>query len=388
MEEQLALLVERGTLDELGVGQIRDVFSNLLFPGTSTLWSRARYALFVPWIYRRLELSGTEGRGSARRAREVQARLIRALRRGGDNAGMIGARASEPERMPDELVWNGLFLWGIRVRPGALSEYHRLLEVAGGSGSFDVPRGSAGEPLDGVSTSWWHAGLPPAPAGWLDTVDFTVSSSEAEFIRGRLEESHPASMLTAMLRGPLATPAEHPWEQADVIERLSPAMREAVDHGRVFSLGVNGAGLLYSLLVARARGADNRQELEDRLAEWQEVRLGPVRSELRRWDRLAESFWALVMSENPAVEDETRAFVDSWMRLAAGAEGLASSRSARRLIERRELRRKRGLARLSHSKALDNAREEAGTRLFTYRWQQACRIAGDLEPGLSGEGEG
>lgn len=41
---------EPGTLDELGIGSIRDTFSDELFPGTSTIQTRARYFLFVPWI--------------------------------------------------------------------------------------------------------------------------------------------------------------------------------------------------------------------------------------------------------------------------------------------------------------------------------------------------
>ena len=41
--------------DELGMGVIRDVFSDLLFPGISTIQTRARYFLFVPWIVRHAE---------------------------------------------------------------------------------------------------------------------------------------------------------------------------------------------------------------------------------------------------------------------------------------------------------------------------------------------
>ena len=39
----LDLLSEAGTLDELGIAPIRDGFSNLFFPGTSTIRTRAKY---------------------------------------------------------------------------------------------------------------------------------------------------------------------------------------------------------------------------------------------------------------------------------------------------------------------------------------------------------
>ena len=51
------LFRDRDTVDELGVGVVRDTFSDLLFPGTSTLHSRGRYVLFIPWIYQAIERS-------------------------------------------------------------------------------------------------------------------------------------------------------------------------------------------------------------------------------------------------------------------------------------------------------------------------------------------
>ncbi len=41
---------EQGVIDELGLGTIRDAISDLLFPGTSTIQTRAKYFLLIPWI--------------------------------------------------------------------------------------------------------------------------------------------------------------------------------------------------------------------------------------------------------------------------------------------------------------------------------------------------
>lgn len=48
----------KGTVDGLGLGVIRDAFADRLFPGTSTQ-TRARYWLFVPWLYLQLETERT-----------------------------------------------------------------------------------------------------------------------------------------------------------------------------------------------------------------------------------------------------------------------------------------------------------------------------------------
>ena len=45
------LFDEKDTRDELGLGALRDALSDLMFPGTSTIQTRLRYMLFVPWIY-------------------------------------------------------------------------------------------------------------------------------------------------------------------------------------------------------------------------------------------------------------------------------------------------------------------------------------------------
>jgi len=50
MLDVVDLFRERDTVDEIGVGAIRHTISDILFPGTSTLHTRIRYVLFVPWL--------------------------------------------------------------------------------------------------------------------------------------------------------------------------------------------------------------------------------------------------------------------------------------------------------------------------------------------------
>ena len=43
-------LDEQSAVDELGIGAIRDAFADYFFPGTSTVQTRAKYFLVVPYI--------------------------------------------------------------------------------------------------------------------------------------------------------------------------------------------------------------------------------------------------------------------------------------------------------------------------------------------------
>jgi hypothetical protein len=55
MLDVVDLFREHDTRDELGIGSVRDAFADMLFPNTSTIMTRARYFLLVPWTYQRLE---------------------------------------------------------------------------------------------------------------------------------------------------------------------------------------------------------------------------------------------------------------------------------------------------------------------------------------------
>lgn len=51
----MKLLQGQGAIDELGLGRIRDAFSNTMFPGMSVLQTHAKYFLLMPALYAYLE---------------------------------------------------------------------------------------------------------------------------------------------------------------------------------------------------------------------------------------------------------------------------------------------------------------------------------------------
>ena len=51
----IGMLEEKGTVDELGFGVIRNYFANKFFPGTTTLQTRAKYFVLCPYIFKELE---------------------------------------------------------------------------------------------------------------------------------------------------------------------------------------------------------------------------------------------------------------------------------------------------------------------------------------------
>ncbi|NKS89998.1 hypothetical protein GS831_14020 [Rhodococcus hoagii] len=105
MRELVKMLSDSDTLDDLGIGQIRDAFGDLLFPGISTVQTRARYLLFVPWTYRRAARrhSGAE---LASRAANEERQLVNVLSSEGATDGLIGRRAGVRVKvLPSSIYW-------------------------------------------------------------------------------------------------------------------------------------------------------------------------------------------------------------------------------------------------------------------------------------------
>lgn len=124
----LALFQERGTVHQLGLGGIRDSFADLFFPGTSTIQTRLRYFLFVPWIYSRLEEVSVPSRGIAAAARERELTLTEPLLSGKEEGVFGRVAGGELKRLPSEVYWGGLGSWGIRRFDASREQYHRTID--------------------------------------------------------------------------------------------------------------------------------------------------------------------------------------------------------------------------------------------------------------------
>ena len=114
MRQVLDLFKEQGTVDEMGLGSLRDALSEALFPGTSTIQTRLRYALFVPWIYRQLEARRVAASDVSAQLQKAEIDLIEPLLKNGTSQGVIGERSrGSLARRPSSVYWTALVRWGL-----------------------------------------------------------------------------------------------------------------------------------------------------------------------------------------------------------------------------------------------------------------------------------
>ncbi len=113
----LDLLKPEGMVDELGLGTIRDSISNELFPGISTIQTRAKYFFIIPYILREYQAmtpvqrrKKPPGKFLENREYEIMWELAD-LYEHKDGEGVIGITKYKPDkiiRRPSTIYWTGL----------------------------------------------------------------------------------------------------------------------------------------------------------------------------------------------------------------------------------------------------------------------------------------
>lgn len=340
---------EKETVDELGLGTVRDGIADQLFPGTSTIQTRLRYFLIVPWTYQEIEMRRGASGSVSGQARKAELELLEKLGTTRER-GVIGRLAGRAiQRLPSSIYWGGLGAWGIRLYPGSQPEYHRAVERAQRAGRPVRGREAASD----VERPNWHLHIPPPPESFASRPTLSVSQGEAEFLRECLLIRHPRSLLAWLASQPRAwTATDHAW-QLSILGRASAENRRLLEHARLFALLFLGASLLYHLQLAEQQGKGDRvDQLSIQLREWQRD-LSRGASAIAAWD-LAD-FWVAVEHAGARVPWLTKRFSEAWIarvRTRGGAQ-LQRDREARSLIAQRESQLKGIRARLGNPRRLE-----------------------------------
>lgn len=380
MFEVIDLFREKGTVDDLGIGSIRDTFADRFFPAISTIQSRGRYFLFVPWLYQMLERDRIPSVRAWPHARWLQAKLVDSLKAGGEGeaAGVIGiAAGANLQRPPSITYWAGLRRLGILNYPGSADRYHSSLDTFYREGRRPVR--SEGEELIERAKHNWNPSLPPAPDDLLTAATLKLRLEDAEFlaeqIRLHVGDSLLARCLSPSIRRVKSAPAI--WDLGG-LETLDDELREDIEHARCFALLMEGAALTYNLMLAEAVEASGARS-DDALSSRYRAALGPWSDEMtanqaafKAWDR--PEMWARLQMMNPRMPAGAQFFSEQWITAATSApHAVMDNMTVRQVIANRERRMKGGLARLHNPRALERWSGESGLGRLSYRWQSVAR---------------
>ena len=365
----LRALEEPATLDVLGLGVVRDAFSEMLSPGTSTIQTRLRYFIFLPWIFESLERQRVSGADFVRLLREAEARLIDCLRHLGSGQGVIGyAAGRDLKRMPSGIYWGGLGAWRIRRLDLSLTDY---AQWAVALGRRQPERDDDGNATRRAISMW--AAIPPPPDDFLQRdITFELCPDEAQVLVDCIRRHHPDTLLAVLCGMPsVQVDVAYPWDLPT--HGLPDRLIEVLRHARCFSELTVGPQLVYNVLLAQEAKVElgwDTDELEadqlEQVKSWVQL-IDDRHEELRLWVEDLEEFWRVL--DGHAVGCLTRDFVNDMVTRAVDSpERFAADPEIYRRIRDREIRLKSKRARLAHRAALENWNRASVGGQFNYRW--------------------
>lgn len=252
------LLDEPGAVDELGLGAIRDGFADYFFPGTSTVQTRAKYFLIVPYVLKEAG-SGAYGSdlNSILRKVDNEERSCRDILLKTSSEGVIGRLVPKSWvlRTPSNIYWNGIKKMGIFKEDLTVKEYihqsiiQRNLKKAKASGNreLDAEENEKDDVDAGDITSiqFWCLGDTYKP-DWRENLTIDLLPEEAAFLKSQIITSQRNTLLAFILKNNIDL------DKYESFGALSEDIKDSVDPELKYMLGLaNHFNNLVSIITTR-----------------------------------------------------------------------------------------------------------------------------------------
>lgn len=382
MRELVKLFGTPETTDDLGMGQLRDVISNSLFPGTSVLHLGARYMLLVPWAYQTAQRGTKNPEDLRKRSEESERQLIGRFKELGVES-FIGRDAGQKvQQLPSAAYWSALRRYGI-VNPETDRSAVAQLMCA------DSPSAEEGENAYYI----WDPSLPKPPEGFPQSEEngLALSHEEARWLQERILTTCAGTLLAHVV-GSAISPEPKSWAPW-----VDPACRSTegepaqwLKDAEALSFIHNGATILYQHLLAElsaktfSNEADPPESTQDLLEAWEERRISK-RELLANWD--IDDYLARAKALNKGINSNTAAFARSMLDAAVSRGKLTVNAEFRAAVETREKLMKKSNSRFRNERRLRAWQPPTQVASLTFRWTQVRRNVLDIHAGLAREGQ-
>ena len=385
----MRLLQGQGAIDELGLGRIRDAFSNTMFPGMSVLQTHAKYFLLMPALYAYLEKTRIADIREARSiVRDSEIKLTYRLMDGSadDTVGIIGAemlrrREGYVKYDPTYVYQAGMETYGLIPRGGNI--YATLAER---SGMYqNMPQKHRGSE-DGSDDSDDLTGNRQIFITCGEDYDFShreplniaLSHREAEFLKQKVTTSTQGSLLSYLLdSGLYENVTEYLFDDLgnvlkDIPEKLYHTYRLALRYSRFACLLRVRYAMLYDIAVEADMAAeDEKARFEAMLAEYSQEFTPEAIEEIIRF------------VSSKVSEESCKSFI-------LNASKLIAEENFDELDRQITLREKtiKGLKRskLINARELQQGKPFESPTMMAYRWNTIVRtVLAEIKEGLKNE---
>ncbi|WP_164669350.1 DUF6361 family protein [Virgibacillus doumboii] len=373
----LHALAAPSAMDELGIGLIRDGFADILFPGTSTIQTRAKYFLIVPYLLMELEKENyARPQDMIEKLGEEEISLIETLNKEGQS-GVIGGRAGKTlKRKPANIYWNGLRTFEIFRHPSlSLDNYakvvFRMKHNKDAAKIFGDEEHDSGHSDGEYSSTFWRCILPEQD--WKDTVSMDLTYDEARFLKTKITTaSRSKDSLFSYLLNEDFNEVTKINDFGALGDRFlfSGRLYEDYTLAKKFNQFISGANIRYNVI------ASNREN-ERAVAEWEKW----MNSSFVKYE--FQSFPYMQVIQRLDIKNlRLIKFLREWQEVALSGDDNAIDR----LIIKREIELKsKDRAKLQNSKMYTYQDGDwIGSAKLQYRFTDAKTIMADIFAGLEG----
>ena len=256
--KMMQLLQESEAIEELGIGRVRDYFSNTLFPGTSTLQHHAKYFVLLPSLYYHTAFKSRKFQNLAevsRYIKEAEIQITRQMARWDNNqintteTGITGINTLKDalndynkyvKYDPAYIYGSGLVRYGIIPDTGIerlileLNKKHFADPHNKGALKSEDTTEDAGD-LTGDKQVIKTCG---EPYNFFDgkTMDLALTEKEASFLKDRIHASCDGTMLAYLIDSKYDLPERIGYfEIEDFLSELAPDVVDVYKKSVLFS---------------------------------------------------------------------------------------------------------------------------------------------------------
>jgi len=328
----IALLKEEGTVDELGVGVIRNALSDVMFNGITTIQTRAKYFFIVPRIIQSFINQKKRDTSLLRYLHNEETRIMNELTwalEDPEKQGIIGYTVAlenknrpkrqwkEVERKPSAIYWNGIRTFGICNTQYSLQNFLSAIEQK------EKRKTKLGYvPLDDESKDDWDAEveskfyfhLPDYNPDWDKDLSIELTEEEGNFLRHKIIDTQKEQLIALVLDNKerisqfLDAKSFEEMSKMPFVKTLPEDTKNIIYTARDFWRILYGAHIRYNVILHQIQENEKRiTEFQEKWARWLEDM-----NKFKKNDFNREFMWELVLSRS-RVQHYTKRFVNAWI---------------------------------------------------------------------------
>lgn len=361
------LMKENGAVDELGIGVVRDRLADLLFPGTSTIQTRAKYLFIVPWCMIEAEKNFKNKVDYLKRLNNIETDVIKALIKNepSNTKGIIGKDSiGTLKRKPSEIYWNALRTYNIMPFNISRNQYISSIKT---NKNHEVEEGDDKDSyyLDNDDIRW---NIIKAEKNWKDNLTLSLTKEESEFLKEKISRHNRNSLYSYIINNKDISLEDEDIYDLTFKNTLPEIVKSDLDLALNFGKVIHGAHIRYNIIL-RQKNSVEIEDYEDYWNQWC--------NEMSQfnWDK----FNIDRIYEFAQTTKGTKEFIEGWFKATRELDNINLGQLDK-MIEAREYSLKGQRAKLKNYGNVDVSKW-VGLGMLEYRWRNVKTLVKDIKEG-------